>query len=161
MSSWGWENKILKLEQVGDFFIFRSKSSLFIFTGSWEAFFCKKLKKMRTFLLFDFLCIHLDPMRHGICHGLRLGLRHEFRHGMRHGFVKQAGHRLCIYLSFCGGFKFRLGTYNVPSGFRPEHLKTRPKAEFDGLGGVIYQKCHLKIFILCGYIDKVYTYIYM
>ena len=56
---------------------------------------------------------------------------------------------------FGGGFKFRLGTYNVPSGSRPKHLKTRPKAEFDG-GGVGSdrvgwdgnQKCPLIFFIV-------------
>ena len=34
--------------------------------------------------------------------------------------------------------------------------------EFDGVGwgGMGYQKCPLIFFILCVYIDKVYTYIY-
>ena len=63
-----------------------------------------------------------------------------------------------------GGFNFRLGTYNVPSGSRPKHLKTRPKAEFDGMDGWMdrteYQKCPFIFFILCMYIDKVYTYLY-
>ena len=39
------------------------------------------------------------------------------------------------------------------------------RAEFtdgmDGMDGTEYQKCPLKIFILCWYIDKVYTYLYM
>ena len=37
------------------------------------------------------------------------------------------------------------------------------RAEFDGMGwdGTEYQKCPLKFFILCGFIDKVYTYLYM
>ena len=40
------------------------------------------------------------------------------------------------------------------------------RAEFtdgwmDGWDGTEYQKCPLKIFILCKYIDKVYTYLYM
>ena len=43
------------------------------------------------------------------------------------------------------------------------------RAEFtDGMDGWMgwdgwteYQKCPLKIFILCWYIDKVYTYLYM
>ena len=34
-----------------------------------------------------------------------------------------------------GGFNFRLGTYNVPSGSRPKHLETRLKAEFDEMDG--------------------------
>ena len=53
--------------------------------------------------------------------------------------------------------------YNVPSGSRPKHLKTRPKAEFDGTGWTGrtgYQNCPLNFFILCVYIDKVYTYLY-
>ena len=35
--------------------------------------------------------------------------------------------------------------------------------EFDGVGwgGTGYQKCPLIFFILCKYIDKVYTYIYI
>ena len=32
---------------------------------------------------------------------------------------------------------------------------------WDGMGWTEYQKCPLKIFILCWYIDKVYTYLYM
>ena len=32
---------------------------------------------------------------------------------------------------------------------------------WDGMDGTEYQKCPLKIFILCWYIDKVYTYLYM
>ena len=31
----------------------------------------------------------------------------------------------------------------------------------DGWDGTEYQKCPLIFFILCGYIDKVYTYFYM
>ena len=31
----------------------------------------------------------------------------------------------------------------------------------DGWDGTEYQKCPLIFFILCGYIDKVYTYLYM
>ena len=54
MSSWGAGSKISKLEQVGDFFIFGSKSSLFIFTGRWEAFFCEKLKKEEPFFFLIF-----------------------------------------------------------------------------------------------------------
>ena len=33
-------------------------------------------------------------------------------------------------------------------------------AEFDGVDGTEYQKCSFIFFILCGYIDKVYTYLY-
>ena len=42
------------LEQVGNFFIFGSKSSLFIFTSRWEAFFCEKLKKEEPFFFLIF-----------------------------------------------------------------------------------------------------------
>ena len=41
MSSWGSWSKISKLQQVGDVIDFRSKSSLFIFTITWESFFCE------------------------------------------------------------------------------------------------------------------------
>ena len=41
MSSWGLWSKISKLLQVGDVSFFRSKSSLFIFTNTWESFFCE------------------------------------------------------------------------------------------------------------------------
>ena len=51
-----------------------------------------------------------------------------------------------------------------PSGVQCTHFrKTRPKAEFDGTGwtdGTVDQKGPLKFFILCRYIDKVYTYLY-
>ena len=30
----------------------------------------------------------------------------------------------------------------------------------DGMDGTEYQKCPSMFFILCGYIDKVYTYLY-
>ena len=48
-----------------------------------------------------------------------------------------------------------------------QHLHNEARrAEFDGTGGRVdgwdgNQKCPLKIFILCRYIDKVYTYLYM
>ena len=45
ISSWGSWSKISKLQQVGDVIDFRSKSSLSIFTTTWEAFLCEKLKK--------------------------------------------------------------------------------------------------------------------
>jgi len=32
--------------------------------------------------------------------------------------------------------------------------------EWDGMDGTEYQKCPLIFFILCMYIDKVYTYLY-
>ena len=49
----------------------------------------------------------------------------------------------------------------VPSGSRPKHLQTRPKADFDGMDGMNgmgwdgreYQKCSSIFFILCEYID--------
>ena len=44
-----------------------------------------------------------------------------------------------------------------------QHLHNEARrAEFDGLDGWDGdQKCPLKFFILCRYIDKVYTYIYI
>ena len=64
-----------------------------------------------------------------------------------------------------GGFNFRLGTYNVPSGSSAISLTASAKREFDGMdgwmGGTEYLLCPLKIFILWWYIDKVYTYLYM
>ena len=43
-----------------------------------------------------------------------------------------------------------------------QHLHNEARrAEFDGGGWTEYQKCPLIFFILCRYIDKVYTYIYM
>ena len=41
MSSWESWSKFSKLLQVGDVKDFLSKSSLFIFTNTWEAFFAK------------------------------------------------------------------------------------------------------------------------
>ena len=61
----------------------------------------------------------------------------------------------------------RLSNHNVPPGSSDNPYIPRPKAEFDGTGGTGgtgwtgYQKCPLKFFILCRYIDKVYTYIYI
>ena len=42
------------------------------------------------------------------------------------------------------------------------HFLNLQNVLFDGVGwgGTEYQKCPLKIFILCRYIDKVYTYLY-
>ena len=54
------------------------------------------------------------------------------------------------------------GGFNFSGGERPFFFLGN--ALFDGMGGMgrtEYQKCPLKIFILCEYIDKVYTYIYM
>ena len=51
------------------------------------------------------------------------------------------------------------GGFNFSGGERPFFFLGN--ALFDGMGGTEYQKCPLKIFILCEYIDKVYTYIYM
>ena len=63
-----------------------------------------------------------------------------------------------------GGFNFRPATYNVPPGSSAPSLK-RPKASerearvwWDGWDGD--KKCPLIFFILCVYIDKVYTYLY-
>ena len=55
MSSWGSWSKISKLQQVGDVSLFRSKSSLFIFTNTWEAFFAKKYQFFIFLWLFIFI----------------------------------------------------------------------------------------------------------
>ena len=71
-----------------------------------------------------------------------------------------------------GGFNFRLGTYNVPEGPSANPYGEARRAEFDGTdgtggtgwtgwtGGKGYQTCPLNFFILCGYIDYVYVYLY-
>ena len=54
-------------------------------------------------------------------------------------------------------------TYNVPPGSSANPYGEAGSAEFDGTGWTgrtKYQKCALIFFILCGYIDKVYTYLY-
>ena len=65
------------------------------------------------------------------------------------------------------GWAFRLGSYNVPSGSRPKHLKTRLKAEFtdemdetDGMDGSEYQKCPSIFLKLCTFIENVYMYLH-
>jgi len=57
----------------------------------------------------------------------------------------------------------RLSNHNVPSGSSANPYDERRRREFDGMGWgwTEYQKCPLIFFILCRYIDKVYTYIYM
>ena len=55
MTSWGSWSKISKLQQVGDVSFFRSKSSLFIFTTTWEAFFAKKYQFSNFLWLFIFI----------------------------------------------------------------------------------------------------------
>ena len=76
-------------------------------------------------------------------------------------------HRVLLVL--VGGFNFRLGTYNVPPGSSAPSLTTSAKREFDGTGwtgwtggtgGTGDQKCPLKIFILCWFLDKLYIYLY-
>ena len=63
-------------------------------------------------------------------------------------------------------------TYNVPPGSSDYIYTTRPKAEFDGTGWTGWtggtggrvdgpEKCPLNFFILCGYIDYVYVYLYV
>ena len=56
-----------------------------------------------------------------------------------------------------------VGTYNVPEGPCANPYSEARSAEGDGVGSgwTEYQKCPLIFFILCRYIDKVYTYIYM
>ena len=65
-----------------------------------------------------------------------------------------------------GGFNFRLGTYNVPSGSSAKSLtkeaegRASAKREFDGTDGTDgEQKCILKIFKLFGHIELVYVYL--
>ena len=48
MSSWGSWSKIPKLQQVGDVKDFKSKSLLFNFTNTWEAFFLRKYQFTRS-----------------------------------------------------------------------------------------------------------------
>ena len=54
-------------------------------------------------------------------------------------FLKNS--KTCQYLSFGGGFNFRLGTYNVPSGSSAKSLtkeaegRASAKREFDGTDG--------------------------
>ena len=60
---------------------------------------------------------------------------------------------------------FRLSNHNVPPGSSDYIYTTRPKAEFDGTGGRVDgldgdEKCPLIIFKFCGYIDKIYIYLY-
>ena len=58
-------------------------------------------------------------------------------------------------------------TFNLQAVFRHffffENVLFTDGMGWDGMGwdGTEYQKCPLKIFILCWYIDKVYTYLYM
>ena len=64
-----------------------------------------------------------------------------------------------------GGFNFWLGAYNVPEGFSANPYGEAWSAEFDGTGGRVGrvdgpEKCPLNFFILCGYIDYVYDYLY-
>ena len=72
-----------------------------------------------------------------------------------------------------GGINFCSLPYTVPSGSSAPSLtkedegRASAKREFDGMGRTDGtdgldgdQKCPLIFFILCGYIDKVYTYLY-
>ena len=58
---------------------------------------------------------------------------------------------------------FRLGTYNVPEGPSANPYGEARSSEFDGTDGWDRsdgpEKCPLKFFILCGYIDYVYSYL--
>ena len=53
-------------------------------------------------------------------------------------------------------------TYNVPPGSSANPYGEARSAVFDGTGGRTDgdQKCPLNFFILCGYIDYVYVYLY-
>ena len=62
-------------------------------------------------------------------------------------------------MSFAGGFNFRVGTYNVPSGSSASSLTTRPKAEFVGVGWDGNQKCPSMSFILLKNFNM-YIYLY-
>ena len=104
-------------------------------------------------------------------------------------FECQVGGSKFLIEFWWGGFYFRLCTYNVPSGSSDNPYGEARSAEFcvrkrilgfqfrggflpkkilenvlfggwDGWDGMGYQKCPSIFFILCGYIDKVYTYLY-
>ena len=63
-----------------------------------------------------------------------------------------------------GGFNFRLGTYNVPSGSSANPYGEARSAEFDGMGwdGLDGpEKCPLNFFKLCGHLELIYIYIYI
>ena len=56
-------------------------------------------------------------------------------------------------------------TYNVSPGFSANPYGEARSAEFDGTDGRMDgwdgpEKCPLNFFILCGYIDYVYVYLY-
>ena len=74
-----------------------------------------------------------------------------------------------IHFEFWWGFyfstrhlNFTLNRYSVPSGFRRDLHNEAEGRVYGWMGwdGTGYQKCPSIFFILCGYIDKVYTYLY-
>ena len=109
MSSWGSWSKISKLQQVGDVSFFQSKSSLFIFTTTWESFFCE---------------------------------------------CKENGANEPVYLQCPFGVQ-RLSIYTT----RPEGPSYGWMEWMGWMGWNI--KGILQIFILCGNIEHVYTYLYI
>ena len=71
--------------------------------------------------------------------------------------------KLVAELDFDSLYWFLAHTYNVPPGSSDSASKPSAKREFDGTGrdGTDGdQKCPSIFFILCEYIDKVYTYLY-
>ena len=56
---------------------------------------------------------------------------------------------------------FTSNRYSVPSGSRPDLHNEAEGRVYGWDGWTEYQKCPLIFFMLCGYIDKVCTYLYM
>ena len=89
-------------------------------------------------------------------------MKFEFWWGVSSFFCGVGG----IKFEFWWGFyfstrhlNFTLNRYSVPSGFRRD-LHNEAEGRVYGWDGTEYQKCPSMFFILCGYIDKVYTYLY-
>ena len=90
--------------------------------------------------------------------------------GVQGGFTREARMAEFAPNVFRTAFRtaFReVSSYSVPSGLRAD-LHARPEGpslmgrvgRTGGTGGTGYQKCPLIFFILCGYIDYVYVYLY-
>ena len=85
MSSWGSRSKISKLQQVGDVSFFRSKSSLFIFTTTWEAFFAKKYQFSNFLWLFIFIEDFIKDFTKDFIKGFTQDFTNDFQSGF---FIK-------------------------------------------------------------------------
>ena len=129
---WGF-NSFYFFFGVSKFYIhFCSKSSPFYFTSRWEAFFCE-IEKPFFFVFYWFRRIWV---------------------------LVGGGVPDFVYFSF---FNFRVGTYNLPPGSSDSASPQRGAKPRVWWGWLVDgdQKCPLIFFILCKYIDKVYTYIYI